>query len=516
MKKLLLAYLMLGCYAIGYTQDYLKPIALEDFKLPAGESIVPTISGKVSNLSPEQTKSIVVEYYLVTPFLQSQQAGTTTLNADGRFTIKLNQFMPLQQLWIHIDSLLFTGVYVTKELGIHLDAAIARKNEVYLLGPGLQFSGPEAALNEYANQRTLYQQDRKPDLEQQIQQLVMQGIELGVKAIKPYDSLFAIVRQIDEEYFKEYPSPYQWLIENETDSRYLSNLCLFHRVEKMDSTIFSMVSSHKPVAVSNNGMPFYQCLAFYSNRFARVKMDERSIPANSAEGTAIAVALLDSMFSPSKADFMKMQIGDNDPETYKKILARVIPTIQNSWCKLLLEEQYAFSEARLAKINTVLNSSNPIVNALPLGDPLAKLSSGAILYKRDSGGAEELLIALKNAFPGKAVYIDCWATWCAPCIGEFPSSNKLSDACKDLPVEFVYLCTSEGSTPEKWKAKIAEYGLKGTHVYVSHPIETAFMELFAKNGYPSYIMINSKGKFVPSFDKWPSQLNRELMGKAIY
>lgn len=516
MKNLLLTFLLFCSNVAGYTQSYLKPVALEEFRPPVGEPVIPTIKGKVSNLTQEEALSTVVEYSVVTPFLQSQQKGTAKLQSDGSFIIKLNQLMPLQQLWIQVDSLLYTCVYLTQELSINLDASIARRKRIYFYGPGLKFSGPEAALNEYANQKINFQRDRQLEIDQQIQQVIFTRRGQGLASRRPYDSLFAFVRQMDEAYFKQYPSPYQWLIENETTSRYLSNLCLLYFADQMDSSVFRLVSSHKPVSVSNDGIGYYRYLGMYCGQFVRKKMNEGSISANSAEATAITVRVLDSMFAAPKADFMKMQIGNNDPATYKMILSSVIPTLQNNWCKLLLEGEYELTQSRLARINAVLDAAKPLDNAVPLGDPLAKLATGAVLYQREKGGADDLLLAIKNAFPGKAVYIDCWATWCAPCIGEFPSSNKLSDACQDLPVEFVYLCTSEGSTLEKWKAKIAEHGLKGTHIYVNHSIETAFMELFAKNGYPSYILINAKGEYVASFDKRPSQLNKNLMDKAIH
>lgn len=515
MRKIPLLLLFLFGFLSSHAQSYSKPIALEDYQPASTTSTTSVITGRISNLTPDEAQRIVVEYSVVTPFLQTQQKGTSKVEADGSFMIALSQAMPLRQLWIRIDTLMYAGVYLTNQLTIHLDAAIAKKKTIYFSGPGLQFSGPEAALNAYAGQKINFQREQQLELDKQIQMLIFSRKGYDQELLKTYDSLSALVRQIDQAYFKQYPSTYQWLIENETTSKYLSNLSLLHLSGRMDNQLFSKVINHKPVAVSNDGVAFYRYLFMYCNAMATQKMNERSIRFESPSATDVQVALLDSLFPPSKADFLKMQIGSKDPETYRRILAQVIPTMKGTWCKSLLASEYTNTVAKVEKVNEVLNNASPIKNVLPLGQPVARLSNGAALYQRENGTAEELLVALKQAFPGKAIYIDCWATWCAPCIGEFPASNKLSDNCQDLPVEFVYLCTSNNSTPEKWKSKIVEHNLKGTHIYVNQVIGTAFMGLFSKSGYPSYILINAKGDFVSSFDKRPSELNKARMELAI-
>lgn len=55
------------------------------------------------------------------------------------------------------------------------------------------------------------------------------------------------------------------------------------------------------------------------------------------------------------------------------------------------------------------------------------------------------MLNLKLKFPNKALIIDFWATWCVPCLGDLPNSKKLYEANKDLPVEYVYICTRGGS-----------------------------------------------------------------------
>jgi thiol-disulfide isomerase/thioredoxin len=123
------------------------------------------------------------------------------------------------------------------------------------------------------------------------------------------------------------------------------------------------------------------------------------------------------------------------------------------------------------------------------------LPFGAKLYSVNNIKAQELLANIKTSFKDKAIIIDFWATWCAPCLAELPYSKKLNIASKDLPIEFVYLCTSNNSDMNKWKTKIAELEIPGTHVFVEETIETELMSLFSFTGFPSIAFINKNGDY---------------------
>src|SRR5690349_18474220 len=47
--------------------------------------------------------------------------------------------------------------------------------------------------------------------------------------------------------------------------------------------------------------------------------------------------------------------------------------------------------------------------------------------------------ANKDFYKGKVLVLDFWATWCAPCIANFPHFNKLADAYQSNDVVFAII-----------------------------------------------------------------------------
>lgn len=168
----------------------------------------------------------------------------------------------------------------------------------------------------------------------------------------------------------------------------------------------------------------------------------------------------------------------------------------------------------LKVINKTLGESKPSDSKI-LGRFLGDMPFGAKLYRADSLEGDELLALLKSTYNNKALFIDFWATWCGPCIGEFPHSRKLHDQVKDLPIEFVYLCTSESADFDKWKLLIAEHQLVGTHVFVNKNNLNRLMEKFSVSGFPSYVFIDPHGKFQPGVAHRPSEMTREELVELL-
>jgi thiol-disulfide isomerase/thioredoxin len=166
------------------------------------------------------------------------------------------------------------------------------------------------------------------------------------------------------------------------------------------------------------------------------------------------------------------------------------------------------------KVKTILQESKPISSKVSIGQSIAELSFGASLYSYKKGNASELLSILKTEFKDKAILLDFWATWCAPCLSEMPHSKKLQNDANGLPIEFVYLCTSNNSSPDKWKLKIAELKIPGTHIFVDESIENDLMRLFTARGFPSYILINSNGIIRTEF-KRPSSTDIKTLNRLI-
>ena len=364
--------------------------------------------------------------------------------------------------------------------------------------------------------------------------------------ILKYDKLYSKLQAIDNEFIEDNPSDFSWLIENERMSRYYGELCVVNSGRVMDNELWERVKNHKSYLTSNDGMLFYRYLYAYLsiaattrqiqdwntirsysaiddigrniidslNYYQELKNQQQPFNANSyntlvrqasmifsdtilAINTLKTIKTLDSIFEPAKADFLKIKMNSLEPDNQKIISELVLTHMSTTWCQNIVKAEYQKTTDKLKTINGILNQSKPIGSFTSFGQPVAELPFGAKLYKVNNLKAPELLANLKSSFTGKALLIDFWATWCAPCLSEMPYSKKLHSATKDLPIEFVYLCTSSSSSIDKWKSKIAELEIPGTHIFVEDNIETELMKLFSVSGFPSIVFIDKNGVYKP-------------------
>ncbi|MEL7003179.1 MAG: TlpA disulfide reductase family protein [Bacteroidota bacterium] len=117
---------------------------------------------------------------------------------------------------------------------------------------------------------------------------------------------------------------------------------------------------------------------------------------------------------------------------------------------------------------------------------------------------------------GKYIYIDVWATWCAPCIKQVPYLKQLEKKYHDKNIVFVSISVDKEEVKETWKKMIAKKQLGGLQLFADKSFDSEFMNAYAVNSIPRFILIDPEGKIVdteaprPSFDKTRTLLDKLL------
>jgi thiol-disulfide isomerase/thioredoxin len=559
--KTIFSLICLLIFTLINAQDPQRILTLEDpdydtyFKQ---SSKIPIVTGKILNLKPEDISKIKISYSIVTPLYEFQTKKTTRVMDDGTFNLQLDYPYPYQQIWFGIGDTLYTCLYANSDLLIEIDAAkVDKKQGIQFSGDGLKFLGNDGELNHLINNHILFKRNQQLALNKELNTTRSERLLPFDEYLKKYNEIYDKFNAIDKEFLMANPSKYSFIIENERLSSYYANLFSRFLNEKMPDEIWEKIKNHRVYSISNEGMLFYRYLLSYisssvgkyrfsdwnalfhyskiddtgkmiidsmtyyqktSNLKAYNKLAGKAFTTFSDTLAAIdavkTIEFLDKNFIPSKADYLKIKLGSMDQDEQIIIDEIVLKNLTTEWCTNVLNTQYQNVLSNSFKVRTILKESKPISSKPNIGQNITEFSFGARLYTFNKGNASELLSNLKNEFKDKAILLDFWATWCAPCLSEMPYSKKLQNETRELPIEFIYLCTSNNSTQEKWKSKIAELKIPGTHIFVEESIENDLMRLFSGQGFPTYVLINSRGNIKKEFQR-PSMTNVKTLNDLI-
>ncbi|MCF6182343.1 redoxin domain-containing protein [Lutibacter sp.] len=97
---------------------------------------------------------------------------------------------------------------------------------------------------------------------------------------------------------------------------------------------------------------------------------------------------------------------------------------------------------------------------------------------------------------GKYVYIDVWATWCAPCKAEIPHLKALEKEFEGKNIQFVSLSVDKPNAHDAWKKMIKEKQMSGIQLFATNNFESKFIKDYGINSIPRFILIDPNGKIV--------------------
>lgn len=135
---------------------------------------------------------------------------------------------------------------------------------------------------------------------------------------------------------------------------------------------------------------------------------------------------------------------------------------------------------------------------------LIKVSAGQpspkfVNYENNAGGVLSL-----DDLKGKYLYIDVWATWCTPCVAEFPHLKRVEKEYHGKNINFLSISMDAPKDHDKWKKMIVDKELGGIQVIADSSFKSQFVEDYEIRSIPRFILIDPEGVIVTQHAPRPS------------
>lgn len=107
-----------------------------------------------------------------------------------------------------------------------------------------------------------------------------------------------------------------------------------------------------------------------------------------------------------------------------------------------------------------------------------------------STSLEELLMLSR----GNLLYVDLWASWCAPCLAQIPFARELHNRLSKHNIQFVYI--SVDTDHNKWEEKVMENADVFGNSYRITDLNAPFLTNIRFSSIPRYLIFDKEGQLV--------------------
>jgi len=111
-------------------------------------------------------------------------------------------------------------------------------------------------------------------------------------------------------------------------------------------------------------------------------------------------------------------------------------------------------------------------------------------------------------FKGKYIYVDVWATWCRPCLGEIPALTQMEEQMKDNNI--VFISASVDRDKSAWDKMLTEQEMHGVQIYVGQSEDLS--RFYKISGIPRFMLFDRSGNiFEVSADRPSQGVDKKLL-----